>query len=182
MNRSPSKYSFVEYSPHWPQAFAEEADRWRNLLGEELIAVHHIGSTSVVGLAAKPIIDLLPVVRELAKVDDIIARIEQHSYKAWGEYGIPGRRYFTQDQGEYRTHNIHLFQQGSPEITRHLAFCAYLRTHDEIRREYEALKRRVYTEHPEDISAYSQGKNDWIKRVEIVALEWFRSQGEAAAK
>ena len=65
----PSRYSFSDYSLEWPAAFEREADSLRALLGDDLVEVHHIGSTSVPGLAAKPIIDLLPVVREVASLD-----------------------------------------------------------------------------------------------------------------
>jgi GrpB-like predicted nucleotidyltransferase (UPF0157 family) len=172
----PSRYTFTEYSPDWPSAFEQEAELLQTLLGEELVAVHHIGSTAVPGLAAKPIIDLLPLVRAIAVVDDLTPRLRDAGYQAWGEYGLPGRRYFTRDRGEVRTHNVHVYQLDDPGAERHLAFCAYLRHHEPARREYEALKRAVYERHPADIEAYMDGKNAWIKRVEPVAVEWYRQQ------
>ncbi|HET6572325.1 MAG TPA: GrpB family protein [Fimbriiglobus sp.] len=172
----PSRYTFTDYSPDWPTAFEQEADRLRALLGEELVAVHHIGSTSVPGLAAKPIIDVMPLVRAIAAVDDLTPRLQDEGYRAWGEYGLPGRRYFTRDCGEYRTHNVHVYQFDNPAAERHLAFCAYLRHHEPTRREYEDLKRAVCARHPADIEAYMAGKNEWIKRVEPVAVEWYRRQ------
>ena len=84
----PSRYRFAEYSSEWPREFEREAKRWRELLGAELIEVHHIGSTSVPGLAAKPIIDVLPLVREIGRVDEVSAALEDAGCKAWGEYGI----------------------------------------------------------------------------------------------
>src|SRR5688572_27003496 len=172
----PSLYTFADYSPEWPLEFEREASRLQSLLGEELIAVHHIGSTSVPGLAAKPTLDLQPVVRDIARIDDCTPKLENAGYRAWGEYGIPGRRFVTKDCGEYRTHNIHIFQEGNPQIERHLAFCAYLRSNAKARDEYAALKREVYARHPADIEAYSDGKHDWIRRMEVVAREWYRQQ------
>jgi GrpB-like predicted nucleotidyltransferase (UPF0157 family) len=172
----PSRYTFTDYSPDWPAEFEREAERLRSLLGEELVAVHHIGSTSVPGLAAKPIIDLLPLVRAIVAVDDLTPRLRDAGYRDWGEYGLPGRRYFTRDRGEFRTHNIHVYQFDDPGAERHLAFCAYLRHHEPTRREYEALKRAVYERHPADVEAYNDGKNAWIKRVERAAIEWYRRQ------
>jgi GrpB-like predicted nucleotidyltransferase (UPF0157 family) len=172
----PSQYTFTDYSPAWPAAFEQEATRLRLLLGDELVRVHHIGSTSVPGLAAKPIIDLLPLVRDIAAIDGLTPRLEHAGYQAWGEYGLAGRRYFTKDDGAYRTHNIHIYQVDDPERERHLAFCAYLRHHAQIRDEYAALKREVYAQHPDDIIAYNDGKNTWIKAVEAVALAWYRQQ------
>ncbi|MCG8347391.1 MAG: GrpB family protein [Chloroflexales bacterium] len=172
----PSQYTFTDYSPTWPDAFNQEAERLTTLLGAELITVHHIGSTSVPGLAAKPIIDLLPLVRSIESIDGLTPKLEQAGYRAWGEYGIAGRRLFTKDRDNYRTHNIHIYQAGNPDIERHLAFCAYLRSHPKIRDEYAALKRAVYAQHPSDIAAYNDGKDAWIKTIEIVALEWYRQQ------
>jgi GrpB-like predicted nucleotidyltransferase (UPF0157 family) len=173
----PSRYTFTDYSPDWPAAFEQEADRLRALLGGELVAVHHIGSTSVPGLAAKPVIDLLPLVRAIAAVDGLTPRLRDAGYRDWGEYGLPGRRLFTRDRGEFRTHNVHVYQLDDPGAERHLAFCAYLRHHEPARREYEALKRAVYERHPADIEAYNGGKDAWIKRVEPLAIEWYRWQG-----
>ena len=169
----PSTYTFTDYSPEWPVTFKREAGRLRELLRDELIIVHHIGSTSVPGLAAKPIIDLLPLVRNISHVDDRTPMLEDAGYKAWGEYGLPGRRFFTKDRRAYRTHNIHIYQVGDPDIERHLAFCAFLRSYEQMRNEYEALKRASYARHPANIAAYNDEKNVWIKRIEQVALDWY---------
>jgi GrpB-like predicted nucleotidyltransferase (UPF0157 family) len=170
----PSLYTFSEYSPDWPLEFEREAGRLRGYFRDEIVAIHHIGSTSVPGLAAKPIIDLLPIIREIQTADTLTSQLEKDGYKAWGEYGQPGRRFFTRDRHGYRTHNIHIYAQGDPDIERHLAFCAYLRAHVDERREYEALKRDVFARFPANIDAYNDGKNDWIKRLEPIAIEWFR--------
>jgi GrpB-like predicted nucleotidyltransferase (UPF0157 family) len=158
--------------------FDVEARRWRDLLGDLLVKVHHIGSTSVPGLVAKPVIDLVPEVRDITQVDAYTGQIEESGYRAWGEYGLPGRRFFTKDAGEFRTHNIHVYETGDREIVRHVAFCAYLRNHAGARRAYEALKRIAYAKHPADIDAYCHFKNAWIKRVEGLAVAWYRAQGE----
>ncbi len=170
----PSLYTFTDYSPDWPAAFVREAERLKALLGDALVAVHHIGSTSIPGLAAKPIIDLLPLARDLSHIEAATPVLQEASYTAWGEYGLPGRRYFTRDSGAYRTHNVHIYQADNPDIERHLAFCAYLRSHAQARAEYEAIKREVYERHPADILAYNDGKDAWIKSVEPIALEWYR--------
>ena len=172
----PSLYTFTEYSPDWPSEFRREAERLTGLLGDALVTVHHVGSTSVPGLAAKPIIDLLPLVRDLTVVDGHTAMLQEAGYQAWGEYGLPGRRYFTRDRGAHRTHNVHIYQADNPDVDRHLAFCAYLRSHEQARREYEALKRAAYARHPADIGAYNDDKNDWIKQAEQVALSWYRQR------
>lgn len=171
----PSLYTFTDYSPEWPLEFKKEAARLRSLLGKKIISIHHIGSTSVPGLAAKPIIDLLPTVQNIERIDECTAMLQDAGYKPWGEYGLPGRRLFTKDRNGYRTHNIHIYQVEDPDIERHLAFCAFLRNHEDIRQAYAALKREVYAHHPADIAAYSDGKNAWIQQIEPLALEWYRT-------
>jgi GrpB-like predicted nucleotidyltransferase (UPF0157 family) len=69
-----------------------------------------------------------------------------------------------------------LFATDNPQIERHRAFCAYLRSHPILAREYEALKRQVYDRHPADIAVYSAGKDEWIRRVDPLAVQWYRRQ------
>jgi len=171
-----SRYTFTEYSPDWPAEFEREAARLRGFLGAELVEIHHFGSTSVPGLAAKPIIDILPLVRSLAAVDALTPMLEGAGYRAWGEYGLPGRRLFTRDREGFRTHNVHIYETGAGGVERHLAFSAYLRHDESARKEYEALKREVYARHPADIIAYNEAKDALIKRIEVLAVEWFRGE------
>ncbi|WP_026072285.1 GrpB family protein [Nodosilinea nodulosa] len=173
----PSAYTFTDYSPDWPLAFEQAAACLRDLLDDDLVVIHHIGSTSVPGLAAKPIIDLLPVARSIAIIEAKTPRLEAAGYRAWGEYGLPGRRFFTRDQHGYRTHNIHIYGQDDPDIERHLAFRNYLRTHPAVRDEYAAVKRAAYARYPADIGGYSDSKHGWIQTVEAQARAWYRQCG-----
>lgn len=172
----PSLYSFSEFSNEWASAFSREAELWKTFLGDDLIAVYHFGSTSIPGLAAKPIIDLLVIARAIEAVDAATSRIVAEGYAAWSEYGLAGRRYFPKDRDGVRTHNVHVYAEGNPGIDRHLAFCAYLKEHPELCREYEALKREAYRRFPADIDGYSDFKDAWIKTWEPVALAWWQAQ------
>jgi GrpB-like predicted nucleotidyltransferase (UPF0157 family) len=174
-----SQYKFSEYSATWPSEFSAEAARLRVLLREELVAVHHIGSTSVPGLAGKATIDLLPEVLTVEYLDAAGGAIlQQAAYRSWGEYGLSGRRLFTKDRDNVRTHNLHFYRHLDPDIERHLAFCGYLRAHEKVRDDYAALKRALYAQHPADITAYSAGKDAWIKPYERLAIEWYRREGK----
>jgi GrpB-like predicted nucleotidyltransferase (UPF0157 family) len=172
-----SQYTFTDYSPDWPAEFQREAARLRELLPGEIVTVHHIGSTSVPGLAAKRVIDLLPLIRSVSRLDDLTGNLEAAGYKAWGEYGLPGRRFFTKDHNGYRTHNLHFYEANDPDVERHLAFCAFLRKHDSIRDEYGAMKRALFLRLEPDMEAYNAAKDDWIKQVERLALAWYRGAG-----
>ena len=111
----------VPYDPEWPTRFREAAQQIKVALGDNCIEIHHIGSTSVVGLSAKPVIDMLPVVHDIMQVDQANRMMASHGYNALGEYGIPFRRYF-QKGNNMRTHQAHVFEIGNPEIERHLKF------------------------------------------------------------
>ena len=124
------------------------------------------------GLAAKPIIDILPVVRSLEAVDAAKDSLEALGYEYLGEFGIPGRRYLRKG-GDERTHQVHVFAaEDEVNITRHLAFRDYLREHPDVRDEYAALKRALAGKYPFDIGAYCDGKEEIVKKHEAAALAW----------
>ena len=164
------------YRPEWPQMAARYVEDLRTL-EPIVVTVHHIGSTSVPGLAAKPIIDLMPVVTDLGDLDREHARIESLGYGWHGEFGIRGRRYCTlSNENGLRLAQLHFFQEESPQIERHLAFRDYLRAHPETAAAYEKEKRRARDLHPNDSHAYTNQKAMWIQNVEAKALQWRASQ------
>ena len=167
----------VPYDPLWPQAYTLAATEFRAALGSNLLEIHHIGSTSVPGLHAKPIIDLLAVVADLATVDQRVPQMQSLGYESLGEFGISGRRYFRRDNAAgQRTHQVHTFQSDSPQIERHLAFRDFLRAHADVARQYGELKQRLALAHPSDIEAYMVGKDPFIKATEATALAWIAAR------
>ena len=170
----------VPHDPAWKGAFESEACVLRSVLGDEALAVHHIGSTSVPGLAAKPTVDVLVEVRRIEDVDRFDTPMAQRGYEAWGEYGIPGRRFFVKNRGPLRTHNVHVFEAGTPEVERHLAFRNYLLRHPETANAYSRLKRDLAGKFPTDIEAYMDGKDAFVKKVEREALSWSRAPDKAS--
>jgi GrpB-like predicted nucleotidyltransferase (UPF0157 family) len=164
------------YDPEWPRLAAGHSRRLQ-ALGSALVIVHHIGSTSVPGLAAKPIIDLMPVVSDLAEIDRLRERVEALGYGWHGELGIAGRRYCTlDDQAGARAVQLHIFQVNSPHVERHIALRDYLRAHPEIARAYENEKRRAQSLHPDDSHRYTDEKAAWIRDAEVKALNWYAQQ------
>ena len=167
------------YDPEWPGTAATFAQRLQ-VLGPNLVAVHHIGSTAVPGLIAKPIIDLIPVINSVTSLDEQRQRIEALGYKWHVELGISGRRYCTlADEAGVRAVQLHFFKEGSPHIERHIAFRDYLRAHPEEANAYAIEKRRAQNLHPTNSHAYADEKDTWIRDTETKALIWF-SERQAA--
>ncbi len=160
----------------WRDAFEAEAGRLRSILGENLVEIHHIGSTAIPSIAAKPIIDILPVVREIERVDDLHEALASAGYEARGEFGLPGRRFFVKHAGERRTHQIHAYTTGNPELERHLAFRDYMISHPEAAEAYGRLKEDLAGLFPTDIEGYMDGKDAFIKEMERRALAWSRAR------
>jgi len=163
------------YNEAWPALYESEASRLSSVLGKTLDQIHHIGSTAVPGLGAKPIIDILLEVRSLEKLDLETDRIEHLGYEAMGEFGIKDRRYFRKG-GDERTHHIHAFQSGDPNVVRHIAFRDYLRAHRDVAQEYETLKREVAAACENSIERYGDGKDAFVRLHEARALEWVKSR------
>lgn len=166
----------VPYDPRWPEAFAVASREVAGAMGETLIEIHHIGSTAIPAICAKPVIDMLAVVRNIGAVDARVAQMEELGYEAMGEFGIPGRRYFRRDNaaGE-RTQQVHTFARGSPHVLRHLAFRDFMRAHRAVAERYSELKRTLAAAHADDIEAYIDGKDAFINETEAQALEWVAS-------
>lgn len=158
----------VPYKNEWPEQFKAEAKLIQRALGDNCLAVHHIGSTSVPSLVAKPIIDMLPVVKDILLVDQVTQAMEQIGYEAKGEYGIPFRRYF-QKGNIQRTHNVHIFEEGNSEIARHVKFRDWMREHEDDREAYGRLKTELALKFPYDIKSYSLGKDAFIANIDSKA-------------
>ncbi|MFP7298973.1 GrpB family protein [Neobacillus niacini] len=166
------KVEVCSYSEKWAQMFLEEAEKLKQIFGNEIVDIHHIGSTSVPGLKAKPIIDIMPVVKNINSVDKHNTVMQEIGYNPKGENGIAGRRYF-QKGGDNRSHHIHIYQTGSKEIKRHLAFRDYLRTHPDAKIAYGDLKEKLAQQFPYDIDSYINGKDQLAKEIERRALDWY---------
>jgi len=166
----------VPYEPAWPARFEAEAALLRAALGDTLVGIEHIGSTSVPGLAAKPTLDIMPLVHSTSKLDSKISAMAIAGYMPRGEFGLSGRRYFIKGTAHARIVHAHAYPADHPDVERHLAFRDYLRTHAEASAAYAALKIDLAQRHPADIVAYMDGKDGLIKRLESQALAWYRAR------
>jgi GrpB-like predicted nucleotidyltransferase (UPF0157 family) len=163
----------VAPNSEWRHQFEVEADQLSRQLANVVVATHHIGSTAIPGIFAKPIIDILLVVDDIHRLDSPCTEMENLGYEGLGEFGIVGRRYFRKNSSSgTRTHHIHAFQVGNFEIDRHLAFRDYMIVHSEAAQAYSELKQRLAKQYPDKPEAYMDGKDPFIKEHEVKALAW----------
>lgn len=157
----------VEYDPHWPVQFQEEAKVIQAALGANCLAVHHVGSTSVEGLCAKPKIDILTVVKDRAGIQ---SQLEKIGYEWRGEYNIPFHMGYRKRPPALNV-NLHVYEEGDPQIELNLLFRDKLRSDPKIKEEYAQLKKEILLDpnaHIKDknrFTGYNLSKDRLIKRV-----------------
>lgn len=153
----------VPYNHKWPEIFNNEAESLKSLLGDNLLEVHHIGSTSIANIYSKDKIDILIVVKDLKK-------IPAFGYQYRGEFNIPFHSCYIKREGELDI-NLHAFEEGNSEIKLNLLFRDFLRNNTSYRQEYEALKLKLVNEeinHQKNNSiftGYNLGKNEFIQKI-----------------
>lgn len=159
----------VDYDPSWPQRFQDERARLAAALGVPASDVLHIGSTSVAGLPAKPIVDILVVVDKLGPADRYVATLGGLDYSFYPLVSNDERYMF--GKGHPHTHHLHIVERGGEEHFRPLAFRDYLRTHPATARDYAALKRALAARFHDNRAAYTAGKTEFILGVEAIARQ-----------
>lgn len=170
----PGVVRLVAYDPAWPARFAAESARLREAAtragdgGTLPLALEHMGSTAVPGLAAKPVLDLLAGYPPGAAVAPYVRTLEAAGYVHRGEQGIPGREFFR--RGTPRAYHLHLTAEGGTFWREHLAFRDALRADATLRDAYAALKRELAERHPRDREAYTDGKGAFVRAVVAAAL------------
>ena len=158
----------IPYKPEWTAQYNKEAIKIAGILDQELIEIHHIGSTAIKGISAKPIIDILIVVRIISNMDKLNRRMIGIGYRPMGEYGIEGRRFFIKGNDELRTHHLHAFQSGDRQIKQYLTFRDYLIANPNVAKHYSDLKIELAGKYPHDIDKYMDGKDKFIKDIIMI--------------
>jgi GrpB-like predicted nucleotidyltransferase (UPF0157 family) len=167
----------VPYDSNWPILYEKEVARICGVLEKEIVSAHHIGSTSIPGMYAKPIIDILLEVKDITKIDDYNDKMIALGYEPRGELGIPGRRYFSREEPkDVRTHHVHMYQSDNPELIRHIAFRDYMIAHPEDAKIYAELKLVLARRYHWDVDGYIIGKEQYVSRMEKIAVEWYKSR------
>ena len=154
----------VDYDPAWPARFERLRETVWPAVADLAVAIEHVGSTSVPGLAAKPVIDLDVVVRSRADVPTVVGRLTALGYEHLGDLGIAGREAFRPPDGS-PAHHLYVCRHDSPSLANHLALRDHLRRHPERAFAYGSLKKRLASELPNDIDAYVEAKTDFIVAV-----------------
>lgn len=155
------------YNPIWAEQFEAEALQIKKVLQNTCIAVHHVGSTSVPGLPAKPKIDIIAVVK--GHPSETIKKLEEIGFVYRGEYNIPMHYGFSK-RGAVEV-NLHVYQEGHPEIALNLTFRDYLRSHPQVRDEYGAMKLKLledkasFEKNNSMFTGYNLGKDAFIRKV-----------------
>lgn len=169
------KLVLTSHDPSWKERFSSESSKLLQALGPNVIAIHHIGSTSIPDVVAKPVIDVLGEVRKIDQVDENTSQMCDLHYDSMGEHGIVGRRYFRRSNtDECPAFHVHVFEANSEHVTRHLAFRDYLLAHPGIAREYSELKVKLSNSGSVSKSDYQSAKAPFVESCTMDAIEWFR--------
>ncbi|MBM3935478.1 MAG: GrpB family protein [SAR202 cluster bacterium] len=161
----------VPYDPSWPAKFAEERDSLARHLAPWLEGgIEHIGSTSVPGLAAKPVIDMMAGVRSLEKSRPCIEALTKAGW-VYFPFMADQMHWLCKPSDEFRTHHLHVLPYRSARWNARLAFRDYLRAHPEVAAEYQALKLELAEKYREDRETYTTEKGPYIKRIVKLAMD-----------
>ena len=173
----------VPYDPNWPVLFHEECRRITSVVGHIAAGVHHLGSTSIPGMPAKPILDIAVLLRNFEDGERCIAPLKNIGYLHVGLLDeIPGDRFFgkvhtsqeiSSDSEEIVTHHIHMYTLDSPLMRNHFAFRDFLIAHPEVAAEYARLRLALADKHPDDRTSYTAGKRSFIEKVIAKAAQEF---------
>jgi GrpB-like predicted nucleotidyltransferase (UPF0157 family) len=155
----------VEYDPEWSRAYEKEKSALLEDISSIILGIEHIGSTSVPGLCAKPLIDMVVGVSDLADAELLQEALEKRGYEYRGGQGREDRILYAKGPREKRTHMLHVVVHNMEEWNRLIAFRDHLRNNPEVAQHYEKLKRELAEKYPKNRDMYTSGKNDFIHQV-----------------
>ncbi|KEZ50854.1 GrpB family protein [Metabacillus indicus] len=153
----------VPWSNEWRTEFETERQHIQDLIGPCIHRVHHIGSTAIEGLCAKPIIDIAIEIHDFSKGEKCAPALEKIGYAYRGTNVLPDRHYF--NKGEPRTHQIHMYETGNRYLAEQLRFRDCLRRNEQQRREYERLKLALASSNSNDKHKYADGKTEFVRAI-----------------
>lgn len=156
----------VPYDSKWNDEFQKIKSYLEKTLENSIVAIEHVGSTSVEGLSAKPILDIDVVVKNYDNFQEVKSRLESLGYYHEGDLGIKDREAFGYtEKHEFMAHHLYVCSQNSEELKRHIAFRDYLRTHKEDREKYSEIKQYASKRYSTDIDSYIEVKSPCIAEI-----------------
>ena len=162
-----NKVSLVPHDEKWEDEYKLAASELTAIIGENLMEIHHVGSTAIKGIAAKPILDIAIAVKDAALLN--IAGMEAAGYEYRGDAGVPGRHFFVRRVGgEISTHHIHCYLKGNDNYNSVILFRDFLNENPDYARRYNALKIELASKYADDRAAYGEAKTAFIEH--IIAL------------
>jgi GrpB-like predicted nucleotidyltransferase (UPF0157 family) len=167
------KYSLSEHSPDWPLRFSVIKGFLSEVFKDKAVSIEHVGSTAVAGMVAKPIIDVLVVVKKMESFEEQKELMVNAGYE-WGEnYIAPNTLLFfkMRSDGE-KLENIHVCEADAPKARQFIVMRDYLRLHPEKVKEYSDLKKENAKRYPDDYPAYREAKAPFLEKLETEAYEW----------
>lgn len=159
------KYSVQEYDPNWITQYETEETALKQALGNNMLSIEHIGSTSVAGLAGKPLIDILVVVQKIEEADGFESALSSLGYDFLGQYVMEGSRLYVKGKDNTRLVNLHFYYLGHKHIDEMIGLRDYLRSHPEVVKEYSQLKFDLAEKYPEDYGSYRKYKDEWMNEL-----------------
>jgi GrpB-like predicted nucleotidyltransferase (UPF0157 family) len=157
--------TIVEYNPEWKKQFEQEKTQIGNVLGNNALAIEHIGSTSIDGLIAKPIIDIAVAVNDLNDADSFIEPLRTIGYEYVPKADFPSRRFFRKGEWRKGTHHLHVYEITGEQWKNNLLFRDYLKNHPDQLRQYADLKKNLVVLHPDDRTTYTNKKAPFIQKI-----------------
>lgn len=156
----------MSYDENWKRAFVDIKSELEGALGSLALRIEHVGSTSVEGLSAKPIIDIDVVIKDTSMLEPVISALTTIGYTHEGNLGIPGREAFKYEGKEHlMKHHLYVCAEDSSELKRHIAFRDYLRAHKDAVKEYSRVKEEGAMLYPYDIDKYIEHKSPFIEEI-----------------
>lgn len=164
------KVKLAPPSPNWQTYFQSEAHILYQAIKSYVMEIRHIGSTAIPGIWAKPIIDIMAGLENLADIQFCVPLLKSVGYNYMGEQPIPGWHFFIKGHGEIKTHHLHVVEWESDYWVSHLLFMNYLCQHQEVAAAYEELKLELAKKYPNDRESYTRDKGYFIKAILEMAL------------
>jgi GrpB-like predicted nucleotidyltransferase (UPF0157 family) len=166
------KTHISEYDPKWIAQFTNEAALLKRLFGKVASNIHHIGSSSIPDIKAKPVIDILITTQDLRKVDTLDEEMESLGYLVGGEFGLSGRRFYCKGDDAHCHVHVHIYEANHPSVGKYLLFRDYMINHPNDAKAYELLKTDLAKKYPNNRTKYTESKSIFIAEIFTKANTW----------